>query len=259
MASNIIQRTIPSFWSSAHDDIIFEFDFTPEAIDSIIDEVAGSVSSGNARVNLQDAFDPVPVPGDRVYISTGAYTGIHTIVSVTGDSSIVIDTPFIGSVVSNAHNVYHLRVPEFNFYKGYDVSEFFTGSTPLTLVATLIPSVIFDSDNLPYLLIDVKGLAMRLFTIATKSDTVDNIDFAIYNVIRFKWDDQVTVGTYFNYVNVLNCAITNDELNERYLVRGYYLTPIDKPIIFSEGTTFTSKFDGDRVPVLEKYINGILQ
>jgi hypothetical protein len=259
MASNIIQRTIPGFWSSANDDIEFVFDFTPEPIDSVVDVVSGSVSEGKIRINLQDEFLPVPAPGDRVYIASGIYKGLYTIDSVIGNAAIIIDTPYIGAVVSNADNIYHLRVPVFNLYKGYKVGELFETDLPYSLVTSIRPSVLFDSLELPYLSINVKGIAMYLFSIVPKTDHVDNVDFSMFNVIRFLWDDVFTVGSVVNYVNILNSAITNEELNERYLVYGYYLTPIDKPLIFTDGVTFATRFDRNVYPVFEKIINGDLQ
>lgn len=265
MASNVIQRSVPYIWSSANDDIIFEFDFSPFAIDSITD------NSGFAKITLLSGnFDPLPIPGEKIFIDSGIYNGTHTIRSVINDTTIVLFTEFIGTVTSNAHIVYHLRIPVFNFYKGFTDVEFAPDDLPFELVVPIVPSIIYDGNVIPYISINVKAITSRMFKPQpfTPTDTIPaNIDFNIFNVIRFRWDDQETVMLNGEgYARVLYSAITNYELRLEYLQNGKYLVPTDKPIIPTSGAAFFSyleiRISGALVlnpgyPVVHKFVDGV--
>lgn len=270
MASNISQNTIPSLWSSANDDVIYNFSFNTYAIDSITDD------GGNAKINLQNEFDVVPVPGEYIYILSNVYVGTFKILTVAGDSSVTIDTPYISSISSNVYNCYHLRVPVFSFYKGFKTGEEFPSDLPYTKVVDLKPSVLYDTSGLPYLEINVKGLTKRLFKIV--SNTVANsTDFSMFNAIRIIWDNISTIlENNVEYNLVCNCALTNEDLIENYTSVGLYnpfnssvryLQPVDKPFIATQGVTFASAFafvviniiTAEAFPVVFKFINGVKQ
>lgn len=258
MASNIAQNTIPPLWSSANDDVIYNFSFNPYAIDSVTDD------GGNASINLQIDFDVTPVPGEYIYILSNVYIGTFKILSVAGTSAVTIDTAYISNITSNLYNCYHLRVPVFSFYKGFKIGEEFPTDLPYTKVVDIKPSVLYDNSGLPYLEINVKGLTKRMFKIV--SNTVANsVDFSMFNAIRLVWDGISTIKTasYIDYTLVLNSAITTEELTLNYLAGGIYLNPIDAKLAASSGVTFGSIFEGFfseiQYPVVHKFINGVKQ
>lgn len=270
MASNVTQNTIPGLWSSANDDVIYNFTFNQYSIDSVQD------NGGNARVHLQNEFDVIPVPGEYIYILSNVYIGTFKILSVVGDSVVTIDTTYISTISSNVYNCYHLRVPVFSFYKGFKSGEQFPSDLPYTKVVDIKPSILYDELGLPYLEINVKGLTRRLFTIAPNT-VANSTDFSMFNAIRFIWDGISTIQkTGMEWNLVCNCAITTDELIESYTSVGkyntldasvMYLQPIDKPFIATQGVTFASAFSlvvinllvVEIYPVVFKFINGVKQ
>lgn len=261
MASNVSQQSLPYYWTSAGDDIVFEFSFNPYAIDSVQDVISGSISTGTTRVNLQNDFDVTPIPGEYLFIVGSIYSGRYLILSVIGTGSVIIDTPYIGSITSNAFNCLHLRIPTFSLYKGYDVSEAYPSDLPLTKVVDIKPSIIFDITGVPYISINIQGIAKYLFTIIPNT-VANTTDFSVFNAVRIKWDGISTVKAFglYDYTLVLNSAISNDDLIYKYVTgAGFYLTPIDSPLIATRGVSFASWIDPSSVPTVLKFINGIQQ
>lgn len=254
MASNISQLNTPGLWSSANDDCIFTFSFNPYAIDSIVTD------GGNAKINLYDTFDVTPVPGEYIYINSNVYIGTYKILTVYGAAAVTIDTPYISGVTSLAYNCYHLRVPIFSYYKGFTPSETYPNDLPYTKVVDYKPSVLYDATTgIPYLEINTKGINKRIFTI-TSNTVANSVDFSMFNVVRFVWDNLTTDSGTSNYNCVLNSSITNDELILNYTLQGKYLLPIDKPLIASQGTSFYTVFEYSvDFPKLHKFINGVKQ
>lgn len=258
MASNIAQNTIPSLWSSANDDIIYNFSFNPYAIDSVTDD------GGNASINLQLDFDVTPVPGEYIYILSNVYIGTFKILSVTGTSVVTIDTAYISTITSNLYNCYHLRVPVFSLYKGFTNTDPLIGSDllsslPYTKVVDIKPSVLYYTSGIPYIEIDISAIAINLFDILPNT-VANSIDTSMFSPIRFLWDGEVTEkSTFIPYTLALNSALSNSDLNERFTGDGFYLTPIDKPLIDTSGVTFASYINASIFPVVHKFINGVKQ
>lgn len=256
MASNVAQDTTPYLWTSAGDDIIYTFSFNPYKIDSVSDDISGSISTGYTVVSLVLDFDIQPIVGEYLYIQTGDYFGRHRIMSVSGTSSVIIDFPYSGTVVSNTVNCYHLRIPEFSLYKGFKALEGYEYDLPYTFVSQIKPSILYNTSNEPYISINVMGLCEGMFDISFKSTI--GIDYSMFNGIRLEWDGLFTIyNATISYTFCLNSAITNEELMTK-IVQGFYLTPIDKPLIDSQGMTFTSYFDPITVvPKVKLFLNGV--
>jgi hypothetical protein len=255
MASNVSQNIVPSFWSSANDDVLFEFSFNPYSIDSITNDV------GLTKINLQYDFDVTPVIGEYIYINSNVYVGTYKILSVTGTSSVTIDLVYISSVTSNVYNCYHLRVPTFSFYKGFDILEDFPVELPYTKVIDIKPSVLYNSTTgIPYLSINLKGSVKYIFNILPNT-VANSTDFSMFNAIRLTWDSNSTIsGEAFDYNLILNSSITNDELIQNFTVQGKYLLPINKPLIPTSGIAFCTTFIfGSKFPTIHKFINGVKQ
>ena len=259
MASNVSQRTVPYYWCSANDDVIYEFDFNELLMNGI-----GSNGS-YAQIVLFALFDVTPQVGEYVYVNSNVYVGTYKILSVDAANIITIDTPYIGVIALDTYNCYHLRIPTFSFYKGFKGGEAYEVELPYTKVADIKPSVLYDSNGLPYISINVKGLTKSMFTIVANT-VANSVDFSVFNAIRLEWDGLSTISDVFglDYTGVLNCAITNEALQLRYInsgvTGGFYLTPVDKPLINTVGVSFASLFvvQGNYV-VVEKYVNGIVQ
>jgi hypothetical protein len=83
----------------------------------------------------------------------------------------------------------------------------------------------------------------------------------MFQGVRLTWDGLTTTQNTINgyqFFNVLNCAISNEDLNYYYIAGGIYLTPNNKPLIATQGTCFYSMLDND-YPVVHKFVNGIKQ
>jgi hypothetical protein len=261
MASNVSQNIVPSFWSSANDDVLFEFSFNPYIIDSI------NNASGKVEINLQLDFDVTPVIGEYIYINSNVYVGTYKILSVTSTSQVTIDLTYVSGITSYTYFCYHLRVPTFSFYKGFNTAIYnnsFANNLPYTKVIDIKPSVLYNSaTGIPYLSINLKGSVKYIFNILPNT-VANSVDFSMFNAIRLIWDGYNTIfSSYFDYNLVLNSSITNDELIETYVGGGVYFLPIDKPLISTQGVSFATimgdPFVTGEFPVLHKFINGVKQ
>ncbi len=263
MASNISQNTIPYVWSSANDDVIFTFNFQTLSIASINNYMIGSFPTGKITVTL-DGLTPFlinPTIGDKIYLQTPLYTGVYVISDVISSTVFRIITPYLGGVTASYYSCYHLRIPTFTLHKGFLVGEFSAEApinNPYTKVVDIKPTLLYAGSNIPYLSINVKGAVKYIFNIKDFS-VANEVDYSLFNAIRFTWDDKTTIrDANYNYVFVLNSAISNDELVKNYISEGIYLTPLDKPFINSQGVTLLNKFDHfTMVPILHVYINGV--
>lgn len=257
--SNIIQQSVPSFYSSANDDVVYTFEFKELLMNGIGD------NGGNAQIVLFSVFDITPVIGEKIHVTSNLYNGTYTILSVDSTAIVTIDTPYIGVITVDTYYCYHLRVPVFQLYKGFKSGEIYDTELPYTLVTSIKPSVLYNSTtNIPYLSINVKGITKYLFTIV--SNTIANsVDFSMFNVLRMVWDNTSTIfSSTYDYTIVLNCAISNEDLNYKYVGLGFSLLPIDKPLIASSGVTFVSVIASTGqtescFPVVYKFVNGVLQ
>jgi len=260
MASNLAQATIPYLWCSANDDVIYTFDFIAYLMDPATN------SGGNVRLQLVGNFDIQPIPGEYIYVDSNIYRGTYKVLDAS-TTYVTIDFPYSSSITGGIYYCYHLRVPIFTLYKGCTGSEPFIAELPYGIVSTIKPVVIYYSTGIPYIEINVKGLTKYLFNIVANT-VANSVDFSMFNVIRLGWDSLLTTGgnSLENYTAVLNCALTNDELQYDKIVGGIYLTPVDYPLIATQGTTFASIIDGNianyrglPVPYIHKFVNGILQ
>lgn len=255
MATNVELATMPNFWTSAADDIIYTFSFKRQSPFLFAD------NGGFLQFQLFAAFPVTAVVGDSVFIDNPAFFGTHKIKSIDGVNIYTLETAYVAPTVTLTY-IYHLRMPEFSFYKGFKSTESgaLFAAQPIELVSIIKPSVSYDENTLPYIKINVKSLANRLFDI--QPNTVANsIDYNTFTGLRLEWDGQTTIAVpgNFDFNLVLNSAITNDELLN-LITLGTYLTPIDKPFIANKGITFVSAFTiNSTYPVLLKYINGVLQ
>jgi len=254
MASNVTQDIVPSFWSSANDDVLFTFSFNQMTVSVVAN------SGGNAQIVTSAAFDILPVAGEYIYITSNVYIGTFKILSVAGSNAVNIDTTYISNITGAAY-CYHLRVPTFSFYKGFDGSEDFPGELPYTKVIDIKPSVLYNSTTgIPYLSINLKGSVKYIFNILPNT-VANSTDFSMFNAIRLTWDSNSTIsGEAFDYNLILNSSITNDELIENFTVQGKYLLPINKPLIPTSGLAFCTTFIfGSKFPTIHKFINGVKQ
>ena len=282
MASNVSQNIVPSLWSSANDDVLFTFSFKPLLMNGIGND------SGKAYIALYNVFDVLPIVGEYIYVKSPLYNGTFKILTVTGTNIVTLDTPYLGTISLDTYFCYHLRVPLFTLYKGFDIGEGgvavnfnFNSNLPYTKVIDIKPPVLYSTTTgLPYLEINVKGAIKYIFTIEALTPVAGEIYFNSFNAIRLVWDNTSTVqNTDLNryYFFVLNSAISNDELIENYIsatidgvddpLAERYLVPTYKPIIPSSGISyftafgFYSEISGfeETLPIVYKFINGVRQ
>lgn len=256
MATNIEQLTTPAYWTSTSDDVIYTFGFKDELIQAVGD------NGGFLQVQLQADFIVAPTVGQQVYIESPVYTGVFTITSVDGARIVTLNTAYITTITTFTYYLKHLRIPEFSLYKGFKTGEDFPADLPYTLVTTIKPVYVFDSDNIPYIKINVKGIVKYMFTISPNY-MANEPDFSVFNAIRLEWDSTNTVfSTSHIFTLVLNCGLTNAELLERYINQGFFLVPTDNPVIMLSGVTFVTYFYYSTLttnyPIVRKFVNGLI-
>ncbi len=278
MASNVSQNIVPYLWSSANDDVLFTFSFKPLLMNGIGND------SGKAFITLYNVFDVLPIVGEYIYVKSPLYNGTFKILEVTGTNIVTLDTPYLGTITLDTYFCYHLRVPLFTLYKGFDIGEGgvnFSNELPYTKVIDIKPPVLYSTTTgLPYLSINLNGSVKYIFEITALTPVASEIYFNSFNAIRLIWDNTTTVqNSVLNryYFFVLNSAISNDELIENYLsntVDGVddplaqrYLVPTNNPIIPSSGISYFSSFGfyleisgfEETLPIVYKFINGVRQ
>ena len=268
MASNVSQNIVPSLWSSANDDVLFEFSFNPYLITDTIND------SGKVRVTLFVDFDVLPIVGEYIYINSNVYVGTYKILTVTSSAIVTLDLDYTSAITVDTYYCYHLRVPVFSFYKGFlplEGAEDFSDNLPYTKVIDIKPSVKYSTTTgIPYLPINLKGSVNYIFNIVTNT-VANSIDFSMFNAIRLTWDSISTeANSIFDFNLILNSSITNDDLTLNYTSGTKYLIPIDKPLIATSGTNIYSIFELvpyniafpipiGMYPVIHKFINGVKQ
>lgn len=253
MASNISQDTLPFLWSSSNDDIIYRFIFNQKGVFGIADD-----GNGFCEIILISSLDVSPLIGDYVFLDNPTYFGTFKIKTVTSSSQFILDTPYLAPTVVYT-TLRHLRIPSFSLYKGFKPLEGLSPLLPYEFISEVKPSVLYDSNSIPYLSINVKGLVSKIFNVDFFGDS-NEIDTSVFYPIRFSWDTETTTyDVSQEYTFVLNCAISNYELLNK-IAGGFYLTPIDKPLIDSQGITFATEFTIiETYPRVRKFINGVKQ
>ncbi len=251
MATNITQDTVPYIWTSANDDIIYTFTFKQKGTFAIADD-----GNGFCEIVLISPLDVTPSIGDYVFLDNPNYFDSYRIKSITSTSQFVLDTAYIAPVIVYT-TLRHLRVPVFSLYKGYKIGEGNEDDLPYTLESTIKPIVLYDDSGIPYIEVNVKGIVSNMFTY-TFFSTPNATDYSLFNGIRLVYDGVTTEYTPTQeFTNVLNSAITNDELKFNLITYGFFLTPIDKAIVYTQGFTFLTDLGDNGFPTLYLYINGV--
>jgi hypothetical protein len=256
MASTLEQDKLPNFWSSNSDDIVYEFAFKKFFIQA--------VSNDGGKVKISP---PVPLTvtysvGDEVFIESNLYNGIFKITKDFGGGEITIDANFAGSIASLTYFYRILRVPNFDIYKGFKTGEDFDTELPYAKLVSIKPTYrVNTSTSVPYVSFNLKGILKYAFNI-DNNVVANSIDFSSFNAIRIEWDGNTTnFSLTREYTLVLNCGLTNLELQEKYTGQGFYLIPTNHPVLMSNGVSFCTYFwDGgiiNNYPVIHKFINGV--
>jgi hypothetical protein len=248
LASNVYLTGAPSqLWNSAYSDTIFVFDFVEYVVTNIQEQIVSSVGTGYAQITINENWDINPVKNEYVYINAGAYYGIHRVLS-SSNNTIVINVNYTTSLPANDIVIIkHLRLPQFNLYKGFKNDEQFIDILFYEKVATFTYSF-----NKNYQIeINIKGLIQKIFQIEPPS-LINDFDYSVFNAVRLTWDGEETI-----YYLILNTSIPTNELNSKYVSGGIPLTNINEPIIWGCGNTFMTIFDSG-YPKLNIY-NGITQ
>ena len=236
MASNIYNSQQPSVWSSAYDDIEFQFKFKDYYVIS-----ANSTSPyGWAELTVYPNFDITPIVNDSIYISSGIYAGYHKVISATS-SKVTIDVLYNGN--QSIGTIQHLRVPSFNLYKGFRSFESFPNELPYTFVNSFVP--LYDGNRI--IKVNLRGLLQTIFTIEEPPIT-SSFAFSIFNAFRIEYDNTLTTIRY-----VLNSGVDRAELYESYM-NGNYMNEF-KPLKFGCGITFATKFENG-FPTMELFTGG---
>jgi hypothetical protein len=237
MATNLTLNTQPELWNSAYSDITYLFDFNNETITGVTEPSVGSI-----RVTISGTWDINPSVNQYLYIDSGAYLGVHRVLSSTNTT---VDLKTTYTTTQTSGNAKSLRSPTFSLYKGFKANEDFPQQLPYILVGNF--NMLFNSNY--QLELNIKGLIQRIFTI-TQPDLNADFDFSSFNAFRLEYDGLVTDVRY-----ALNSSITTTELNNSYLANGAYLVPTELPIMFDCGISFMTRFVNG-FPTLQIYNGG---
>lgn len=262
MANTAIQLTTPGYILSANDDAIYNFEYFNN---TYLITSAGS-TGGRLSVGLSTSISPLPEVGDEIFITSNLYNGTYTIFSVIDAVTLDLNITYIGAPSFVGATLKTRTVHQFALYKGFKPAEkiFFPTAPDYEKVCDLIPLILNNPITLEdYISINVKGLLKNIFSI--EPNTVANsVDWSMINVIRiecFDGDTYVDIngagGYTINYSVVFNCGISQVDLLKKQA--GFYLTPIDKPFIATQGVTFATYLDGTAAPIIHKFINGVKQ
>lgn len=265
MATNVIQTSSPPLWNSSNDDMVFGFSFKSNAVISIIN------SSGRILVTIAGIFDLPPAVGGTVALrQTLQYDGDWTVLSINTYASpyittIELDTTYTVSIGSVGY-IYNLRVPTFTFGKGYKVLELYAAELPYEVLVTgYLPTIKKTTGNLFEIDFEINVLSVIKSMFVPQPYYVntmdDNIDFNSFNAFRLTFDN---VDTYFfntygftsSFNLIFNTMLSTNTLNEEYIDLGKYFTPIDKPLISSNGYSFATKFV-NKYPTIHRFLNGV--
>lgn len=225
----MILRTEPPYWSSAHRPVEFVYDHEERTI-----TLVGN-NGGFASFLLNSAFTHTPVAGEKLYVESGVYEGLHTITSVSGNT-IITTTQYTTGDLSQPEVLY-IRLPEIKLYSGYLSGEEYPSDLPLTLVATFYPENSPDND----VQFDVSEFLKSMFANRIQPP-VEGIDFNMFNRYRLHFD-----GVYHDFYMALNSSIKTSELNALYVNTGAYLNSKIPPLVFACGKTILSTLQGSVV------------
>lgn len=232
----------PSQWNSAHQPIVYEFDFDALELYAVNDVGGYAQFDFDCGLAFCSQFPVTPVVGDRLYVPSGTYIGFHIITSVDSNYLFTTETPYVSTQAGV--DVKHVRTVTFTLVKGYFSGEGWDTELPIENVISFTPSVSPDVT----LIFDVSGYLKSIFTIA--GPTI-GIDFSLFNRFRLFFDD-----TYDTYYQVLNSSIPTAELMSTYFGTGVYLSSTTTQIIFQCGKTILSLLDATGVVINEVAENG---
>lgn len=214
---NLIKK--PFFWSSAHRETKFTFDFDTLALSSpnaiLIESSTGAKLS---FVYTGAVFSSTPEAGQYLYVDSGLYKGYHLITlfeTVGAFFGIKTDTDFISNQLTG--NVKLITSHVFEIYAGYTIGDLAT-LFPYTKIAAFRS----EANVGGYLEVNISGYLKKLFDVINSNDTIEIGGFDVwYNTFRqfFVLLDGALIFTG----NTLNASIDQYELNRDYVGTGLTL------------------------------------
>lgn len=216
--------TAPSEWNSVHRPIPFVYDYDKAPAYT-------KVTGGFVEANVGNVFDFDPVAGQKIYIETGTFSGVHVVSSFSSGiittTTASTSTDIVGAFVRN------IRLPEIKLYSGYAALEEYATELPFTLVATFTPENSPDND----VQFDVSEYLKSIFRIVAP---VEGKDFNMFNRFRLFFD-----GILHESYMVLNSSIKTELLMSDYANTGNPLNSFQPPIVFGCGKTIISYLEGN--------------
>jgi len=244
----------PFFWSSAHRETKFTFDFPAIVLNGSTSFLLEESSTGKMTFLYTGiTFSPAPVAGEYLYVDSGIYKGYHRVTgfaTVSGFNAAYTDTDFIANQTSG--NVKHITSHVFEVYIGYQ-----TGALSSLLPYTKIAEFRSEANVDGLLEVNISGYLKRIFDVVNSNDlTTFGGQTVLYNL--FNQYTLILDGAIQFVGNTLNSSLTMFELNRDYVDTGLSLNSMDFQNYFrSCGEDTQIEIVGGLVQVGTVYTNGI--
>jgi hypothetical protein len=255
----IILKKQPYWWTSAHAETVFEFDY--ETVSCTIGE---DVDTGNiAILPVSIPFSDVPYVGQLVFISSGDYKGYHVVQSY--EDGIIVTETTIGALPSVAIDCKLITKHQFKIYSGFPDGVQFYETLPYTHVATFIS----EPNSEGKLRINISGYLKSIFD-PTKYPDLNKIAvwgdaqwatglFNRYYLFEQQLDSnsrEIESEWLVNFRMVLNANTLQFDLNKYYYETGASLTKEIPSVIFQSCDTILMQLRVAGV-LINSYTDGV--
>lgn len=211
---NLVKQ--PFFWSSAHRETKFTFDFDSLEVDGVFAFLLEDVDTGKlAFLYTGSVFPTTPEAGQFIYVDSGIYKGYHLITefgTASGFFHIFTDTDFIANQLTG--NVKLITSHVFEIYAGYQ-----TGDLADLLPYTKIAEFISEANLNGFLEVNVSGYLKKLFDVIDSNTTTEiagsDTWYNTFNQFQVLLDGAVLFTGM-----TLNASIDQYELNRDYVDTG---------------------------------------
>lgn len=206
-----------SRWNAAFNPVVFtyqrkDFEVTSVTLDTL---------TGKALLTVNAALsDPATgytvTKGDAVYLNTNVYKGVYTVVSINGNNTMLIDTPYTANA-SGFININRLR-PYYKILTQITYQDKLTGQQQ-TITATNRP------DNTGLVKADLSNFLQSLLRAKDTSDFTqanfrdDNLSASYQLQYAESWDDGTANGHISGYIPVADpyyVVYAAKQLGQRY-------------------------------------------
>lgn len=236
----IILKKQPYWWTSAHAETIFEFDYETQPC-----LLAEYNDTGTIAIVAAAPFSDIPYEGQLIYISSDRFKGYHVIQSYTS-GIIVTETAWTGGAIATLIDCKLITKHQFKIYSGFPDGVQFYEYLPFTHVATFIS----EPNSEGKLRINISGYLKSIFD-PTKYPDLNKIPawgdvqwatglFNRYYLFEQRLDSnsrEIENEWLVNFRMALHANTNQFDLNKYYYETGANLTKEIPSVIFQSCDT----------------------